>query len=120
LASTEATITITPATPATPATRSFGGGPLRVGQQHQLTGGLDGEGDVALVLSTVARHPTSPDLSPVAHVLAEHVDILVVNPRDPVLADGTRLLLDAPAGVLGGTAGIAVTTASTIVVTRHD
>jgi hypothetical protein len=120
LTATEATVTIAPAAPAAPATRSFGGGPLRVGQQHELTSGLDGEGDVALVLSTVTRHPTSPDLSPVAHVLAEHVDVFVVNPGDPVLADGTRLLLDAAAGVLGGTAGIAVTTASTIVIARHD
>src|SRR5580704_15483932 len=91
--------------PAAAPTRALGGGPLGVGQQYQLTGGFDGEGDVALVLGAVTRHPASPDLSAVAHVLAEHVDVLVVNPLDAVLADGARLLLDATPGVLGGPAG---------------
>src|ERR1700685_4403020 len=94
----------------------LGGGALGVRKQYQLTGRFDGNGHVTLMLGAVARHPAGPDLAAVAHVLAEHPDVLVIDPFHPVLAEGTRLLLDSPPGVLGGPPG----GTSTIVVACHD
>src|SRR5215217_5426198 len=51
----------------------------RVREQGHLPGVLDGGGDVALVLGAVAGDPTGADLAPVAHELAEQVDVLVVD-----------------------------------------
>src|SRR5215213_899266 len=59
-----------------------------VGEQGHLPGVLDGGGDVALVLGAVAGDPAGADLAPVAHELAQQVDILVV---DVVLVVGAEL-----------------------------
>src|SRR5215211_6701991 len=59
-----------------------------VGEQGHLPGVLDGGGDVALVLGAVAGDPAGADLAPVAHELAQQVDILVV---DVVLVVGAAL-----------------------------
>src|SRR5450432_4763770 len=56
-----AALTTTAATTA--ATGPLGRRPLRVRQQDQLAGGLDGDGHVPLVLGAVARDPTGPDLA---------------------------------------------------------
>src|ERR671914_331515 len=60
----------------------------RVGKQRHLPGVLDGGGDVALVLGAVAGDPAGADLAPVAHELAQQVDVLVV---DVVLLFGAEL-----------------------------
>src|ERR671918_2260645 len=60
----------------------------RVGKQRHLPGVLDGGGDVALVLGAVAGDPAGADLAPVAHELAQQVDVLVV---DVVLLLGAEL-----------------------------
>src|SRR5437773_5716669 len=60
----------------------------RVGEQGHLPGVLDGGGDVALVLGAVAGDPAGADLAPVAHELAQQVDVLVV---DVVLLLGAEL-----------------------------
>src|SRR5512132_2965848 len=59
-----------------------------VGEQGHLPGVLDGGGDVALVLGAVAGDPAGADLAPVAHELAQQVDVLVV---DVVLLLGAEL-----------------------------
>src|SRR5512132_2143375 len=53
--------------------------PDRVREQGHLPGVLDGGGDVALVLGAVAGDPAGADLAPVAHELAQQVDVLVVD-----------------------------------------
>jgi cold-inducible RNA-binding protein len=62
----------------------------RVGQQGQLPGGLDGQGDGALMLAAGAcGAPTSYPAS-IVHVPPQHVDVLVVHPlgaSDTELAD---------------------------------
>src|SRR5215218_2714953 len=60
----------------------------RVREQGHLPGVLDGGGDVALVLGAVAGDPAGADLAPVAHELAQQVDVLVV---DVVLLLGAEL-----------------------------
>src|SRR5215218_996178 len=50
-----------------------------VREQGHLPGVLDGGGDVALVLGAVAGDPAGADLAPVAHELAQQVDVLVVD-----------------------------------------
>src|SRR5215216_3863260 len=60
----------------------------RVREQGHLPGVLDGGGDVALVLGAVAGDPAGADLAPVAHELAQQVDVLVV---DVVLVVGAEL-----------------------------
>src|SRR5918992_5400507 len=78
----------------------------RVREQGHLPGVLDGGGDVALVLGAVAGDPAGADLAPVAHELAQQVDILVV---DVVLVLGAELaelaLGLALEGALGHAAG---------------
>src|SRR5215207_6699342 len=59
-----------------------------VREQGHLPGVLDGGGDVALVLGAVAGDPAGADLAPVAHELAQQVDVLVV---DVVLVLGAEL-----------------------------
>src|SRR5512132_136434 len=59
-----------------------------VGEQGHLPGVLDGGGDVALVLGAVAGDPAGADLAPVAHELAQQVDVLIV---DVVLVLGAEL-----------------------------
>src|SRR5215216_7032458 len=59
-----------------------------VGEQGHLPGVLDGGGDVALVLGAVSGDPAGADLAPVAHELAQQVDVLVV---DVVLVVGAEL-----------------------------
>src|SRR5512132_770124 len=59
-----------------------------VREQGHLPGVLDGGGDVALVLGAVAGDPAGADLAPVAHELAQQVDVLVV---DVVLLLGAEL-----------------------------
>ena len=49
-----------------------------------------------LVPGAVPRHPPGADLAPVAHVAAEHADVLVVDPLDLGLAQRTGLLLRPP------------------------
>ena len=61
-------------------------------------------GELPLVLGAVAGDPARADLAAVAHVLAQHRDVLVVDPLDVVPAQGARLLLDPAAQVLGGPA----------------
>ena len=95
---------LAPVTAATPA-RALGHRALGVGQQHELAGRLDGHGQRPLVLGAVARHPARADLAAVAHVLAQHGDVLVVDPLDLVPAQRAGLLLDPPAEVLGGAPG---------------
>src|SRR4029450_10048376 len=58
------------------------------GEQGHLPGVLDGGGDVALMLGAVAGDPAGADLAPVAHELAQQVDVLVV---DVVLLLGAEL-----------------------------
>src|SRR5215216_6510073 len=60
----------------------------RVREQGHLPGVLDGGGDVALVLGAVPGDPAGADLAPVAHELAQQVDVLVV---DVVLLLGAEL-----------------------------
>src|SRR5215217_5439079 len=60
----------------------------RVREQGHLPGVLDGGGDVALMLGAVAGDPAGADLAPVAHELAQQVDVLVV---DVVLLLGAEL-----------------------------
>ena len=80
---------------ATPA-RPLGHGALGVGQQHQLAGRLDGQGHARWCWAQLPDTRREPDLAPVAHVLAQHRDVLVVDPLDPVPAQGAGLLLDPP------------------------
>ena len=91
---------LAPVAPAAP-TRALGHRALRVGQQHELTGGLDGHGQGPLVLGAVAGHPARADLAPVAHVLAQHGDVLVVHPLGLVPAERAGLLLDPASEILG-------------------
>src|SRR3954453_11977217 len=73
----------------------------RVGQQGDLTGVLDGRGDVALVLHTVAGDPTRTDLAAVGDELAEQVGVLVVHVGHLVLAELANLLLGLANHCLG-------------------
>ena len=92
---------LAPVAPAAPA-RALRHGALGVGQQHELTRRLDRHGQRPLVLGAVARHPARADLAAVAHVLAQHGDVLVVDPLDLVAAERARLLLDPAPEILGG------------------
>src|SRR6185369_9124508 len=65
----------------------------RVGQEGDLAGVLDRDGDVALVLHAVACHPTSADLAAVGDELAEKRRVLVVDVGHLLLAELANLLL---------------------------
>src|SRR3954469_9026392 len=65
----------------------------RVGQQRHLTGVLDRDGDVALVLDAVAGHPPRADLAAVGDELAEQGGVLVVDTGRLLLAELANLLL---------------------------
>src|SRR3954469_11264973 len=65
----------------------------RVGQQGDLTGVLDRDGHVALVLDAVAGHPTRADLAAVGDELAEQGGVLVVGTGRLLLAELADLLL---------------------------
>src|SRR5215218_1784138 len=74
----------------------------RVREQGHLPGVLDGGGDVALVLGAVAGDPAGADLAPVAHELAQQVDVLVVDVVLMVRAELAELALGlALEGALG-------------------
>src|SRR5580765_7865805 len=64
-----------------------------VGQQSELAGVLDRDGDVALVLDAVAGHPTRADLAAVGDELAEQGGVLVVDTGRLLLAELANLLL---------------------------
>src|SRR5215211_7811917 len=73
-----------------------------VREQGHLPGVLDGGGDVALVLGAVAGDPAGADLAPVAHELAQQVDVLVVDVVLMVRAELAELALGlALEGALG-------------------
>ena len=72
--------TLAPVTSAAAPTGALGHRPLRVRQEDQLTGRLDGLGQCPLVLGAVPGDPARADLPAVAHVLAQHGDVLVVDP----------------------------------------
>ncbi len=55
---------------------------IRVGQQRQETGALDGRGQLTLVLGAGARDTARNDLAGLAHVLLEQVQVLVIDVRD--------------------------------------
>src|SRR4029453_7944921 len=75
-----------------------------VGKQGHLPGVLDGGGDVALMLGAVAGDPAGADLAPVAHELAQQVDVLVVDVVLLLGAELTELALGlALEGALGHT-----------------
>src|SRR4051812_22017862 len=65
----------------------------RVGQQCDLAGVLDRDGDVPLVLDAVAGHPTRADLAAVGDELAEQGGVLVVDTGRLLLAELANLLL---------------------------
>src|SRR5664279_369952 len=65
----------------------------RVGQQSHLAGVLHRDGDVALVLDAVARHPARPDLAAVGDELAQEGGVLVVDVGHLLLAELANLLL---------------------------
>src|SRR4051794_18936560 len=65
----------------------------RVRQQSHLASVLDRDGDVALVLDTVARDPARPDLAAVGDELAQQGGVLVVDVGHLVLAELADLLL---------------------------
>src|SRR5215217_6694362 len=74
----------------------------QVREQGHLPGVLDGGGDVALVLGAVAGDPAGADLAPVAHELAQQVDVLVVDVVLMVRAELAELALGlALEGALG-------------------
>src|SRR4051812_47332517 len=75
-----------------------GGG---VGQQRHLTGVLDGDGHVALVLDAVAGHPTRADLAAVGDELPEQRGVLVVDAGRLLLAELANLLLGLANHCLG-------------------
>src|SRR6266508_4813242 len=64
-----------------------------VGQQRHLSGVLDRGGHVSLVLRAVAGDAAGADLAPVAHELAQQVDVLVVDEVLLVRAELTELAL---------------------------
>src|SRR5215213_11724305 len=73
-----------------------------VREQGHLPGVLAGGGDVALVLGAVAGDPAGADLAPVAHELAQQVDVLVVDVVLMVRAELAELALGlALEGALG-------------------
>src|ERR1700712_3200132 len=65
----------------------------RVGQERDLAGVLDRDGDVALVLHAVAGHATGADLAAVGDELAQQGGVLVVHVGHLLLAELTDLLL---------------------------
>src|SRR3954454_25274202 len=68
-------------------------GSAGVGQQRHLAAVLHRDGDVALVLRTVARHPTCADLAAVGDELAQQRRVLVVDVGRLLLAEDADLLL---------------------------
>src|SRR3954465_14439411 len=73
----------------------------RVGQQGDLTGVLDRDGHVALVLDAVAGHPTRADLAAVGDELPEQRGVLVVDAGRLLLAELANLLLRLAHNCLG-------------------
>src|SRR3954452_11205024 len=73
----------------------------RVGQQGDLTGVLDRDGHVTLVLDAVAGHPTGADLAAVRDELAEQRGVLVVDTGRLLLAELANLLLGLANHCLG-------------------
>src|SRR5262245_31352418 len=65
----------------------------RVGEQGDLAGVLDRDGDVTLVLDAVAGHPTRTDLAAVGDELAKQRGVLVVDTGRLLLAGLANLLL---------------------------
>src|SRR3954469_15582476 len=68
-------------------------GSAGVGQQRHLAAVLHRDGDVALVLRTVARHPTCADLAAVGDELAQQRRVLVVDVGRLLLAEDADLFL---------------------------
>src|SRR5579871_538436 len=105
----------TRAAPGPTARGALGDGALGERQQGQLTGRLDGDGHLPLMLGAVAGHAAGADLAAVAHETAEEVDVLVVDPLHVLLAEHADLLFAAGADVLADPLGAPVT----IVVACH-
>src|SRR3954463_15658045 len=68
-------------------------GSAGVGQQRHLAAVLHRDGDVALVLRAVARHPACADLAAVRDELAQQRRVLVVDVGRLLLAEDADLLL---------------------------
>src|SRR5205807_9546465 len=75
----------------TAAPASPGAGAER--QQCHLARVLHGGRHVALVLRTVSRHPSRPDLAAFGHELLEQPHVLEVDVVDPLLAEDADLAL---------------------------